>query len=161
MHPSLTTNGFANDHSITKSFKANSGQDEMSTIGTIKSSLTNISKWMDSMRLKLNEEKTEFILFGYRTQLSECATHSLKVNSKSHTKEHRSLLFEGDTGQFTYCTFKTHVTAKCRKAMANLIKIRNIRKYLTQTACETVVLGLCMSHRNYCNSLLLDLPEKP
>ena len=158
MHPSLTINGCANDHSIRKSFKANSRQDEMSTIGTIESSLTNISKWMDSMRLKLNEEKTEFILFGYRTQLSKCATHSLKVNSNLIQKS-TDVCYLGVTLDNSL-TFKTHVTAKCRKAMANLINIRNIRKYLTQTACETVVLGLCMSHLGYCNSLLIDLPDK-
>ena len=43
--------------------------------------------------------------------------------------------------------------------MSNLLKIRNIRKYLTRDACKTLVVGLVLSHLDYCNSILISLPE--
>ena len=48
---SLTLNGFADDHSIRKSFKP---------------SIHDNKSWMNAVKLKLNETKTEFIYFGGR-----------------------------------------------------------------------------------------------
>ena len=42
------------------------------------SSMKDIKSWMDSMRLKLNSDKTEFILFGYRAQLKKCIIEEIK-----------------------------------------------------------------------------------
>ena len=47
---------------------------------------------------------------------------------------------------------------KTRTARFNLSKIRNIRKFLTKEAAETVTLGLVMSHLDYSNSLYNGLP---
>ena len=38
--------------------------------------------WMDRMRLKLNEEKTEFILMGNEVQLKKTVTKVLNVNDE-------------------------------------------------------------------------------
>ena len=59
----LILNGFADDHSLTRSFnpnQTNSGNmsDEDSTIAIIEDSMQNIKSWMDAVRLKLNESKT-------------------------------------------------------------------------------------------------------
>ena len=55
--------------------------------------------------------------------------------------------------------FKIHVTTKCRAAMANLYKIINIRKYLTQETCQLLVQGLVLSHLDYSNAILTGLPK--
>ena len=55
-----TLNGFADDHSICKQFKPGTSQ-EQDTIAILKSSLEDVKVWMDAVRLKLNETKTEFI----------------------------------------------------------------------------------------------------
>ena len=47
---------------------------------------------------------------------------------------------------------------KTRTARFNLSKIRNIQKFLTIEAAETVMLGLVMSHLDYSNSLYNGLP---
>ena len=44
--------------------------------------------------------------------------------------------------------------------MADFIKIRYIRKYLTTDACMDLVFMLCISHLNYGNTFLYDLPRK-
>ena len=35
-----------------------------------------IKNWMDSVRLKMNPSKTEFILFGYEVQLKKMSHHT-------------------------------------------------------------------------------------
>ena len=43
--------------------------------------------------------------------------------------------------------------------MLNIFKIKHIRRYLTQEACEVLVHGLVMLHLDYCNSLYYGLPD--
>ena len=42
--------------------------------------------------------------------------------------------------------------------MANLFKIRSIRQYLDESACELAVLNMVITHLDYANSLLFGLP---
>ena len=43
--------------------------------------------------------------------------------------------------------------------MKSILKIKNIRKYLTQSAAEILVLSTVVSHLDYCNSILAGLPR--
>ena len=43
--------------------------------------------------------------------------------------------------------------------MLNIFKIKHIRRYLTQEACEVLVHCLVMSHLEYCKSLYYGLPD--
>ena len=43
--------------------------------------------------------------------------------------------------------------------MWQIHRIRNVRRYLTQEACETLVLGMVMSLLDYCNTLFIGLPD--
>ena len=54
---------------------------------------------------------------------------------------------------------KTNITKKCQTSVLNIFRIRCIRRYLTQDACEVLVHGLVMSHLDYCNSLYYGLPD--
>ena len=55
---------FADDHSGQRSFKAKSREDEYTMVSTIEKSMLKIKEWMDAVRLKMNESKTEFMLLG-------------------------------------------------------------------------------------------------
>ena len=65
----LTLSGFADDHSVRRTFIADSSKDEAETNNILEKCMLNIKSWMDSMHLKMNPNKTEFIYFGSRTQL--------------------------------------------------------------------------------------------
>ena len=56
-------------------------------------------------------------------------------------------------------TMKHHITEKCKTASINVIRIKNIRKYLTQEACNTLVLGLVIVHLDFGNALFAGLPK--
>ena len=43
--------------------------------------------------------------------------------------------------------------------MINIIRLFNIRRFLTKDACHSLVLGLVISHLDYANVLFMGLPE--
>ena len=45
------------------------------------------------------------------------------------------------------------------KGHEELFKIRSIRQFLNKDVCETLALGLCISHLDYSNAMLHGLPE--
>ena len=60
--------GYADDHPLRKSFKASSRLQEAETALTLKNTVEKISSWMDEMKLKLNADKMEAIIFGNQKQ---------------------------------------------------------------------------------------------
>ena len=73
-------NGFADDHSLKRSFKADDRKAEQSIISALQNCLVNVKTLMDENRLKMNDGKTEFIMFGAKKQLAKCKTTSIDVN---------------------------------------------------------------------------------
>ena len=71
LHP-IQLAGFADNHSICNKFKPNSdGSAEKQTIDRLQGAMSDTKNWMDSVRPKLNSDKTEFIYFGTTHQLKE------------------------------------------------------------------------------------------
>ena len=79
--------GFADDHTIRKSFNPTINcNEEIECVKDLEKCLINIGKWMDQMHLRMNPSKTEFILFGSRQQLSKCCTRNIKVIKETVTQ---------------------------------------------------------------------------
>ena len=128
----------------------------INTISQLENCLLSIKQWMDQTRLKMNPSKTEFIYFGNAKQLLKCTANTINVAG--------DLILRSDIrylGVWLNSTlnFKLHVTKKCRAAMANFIRIRGIWHLLTEEATSSLVLSLCVSHLDYCNSVLYGLPD--
>ena len=83
----LELNGFADDHSI-RSFKPSKldHKEELETIAIMEQSMLDIKSWMDQVCLKMNESKTEFIYFGWPSQLDKCITTTINVNGEEIEK---------------------------------------------------------------------------
>ena len=60
-----------------KSFTPTLEGNEELCIANIQACLLRVKKWMDSMRLKMNEGKTEFIIIGSGHQLENAPHHIL------------------------------------------------------------------------------------
>ena len=79
----LYLNGFADIHSICKKFTPGTSQ-EQDTIAILKSSLEDAKAWIDAVRLKLNESKTEFIYF---LAVDNNSQNAVKIQSESSMKQ--------------------------------------------------------------------------
>ena len=55
--------------------------------------------------------------------------------------------------------YKHHIAKKCQAAMFNYFKIRSIRPLLDVPTTARLCLSLCISHLDYCNSVLYGLPN--
>ena len=108
--------------------------------------------WMNRNRLKLNDNKTEFIIFGTHHKLQELKTQSIKVGEENilAVKEVRNI------GAFFDSEMKMEVQVKnmCRSAWINLYNISKIRKYLTVEQTKTIVHAFVTSKLDANNSLL-------
>ena len=118
--------------------------------------MVDVKSWMEQVRLKINSAQTEFIYFGSRIQLSKCVITHLNVNGELLERApHIKCLGAWLDAQLS---FKEHTTKKCQRAIINYLCIRNICHLLTDSACETLLLSLCVSHLDYGNTLLYGLP---
>ena len=117
--------------------------------------LISIKQWMDETRLKMNPSKTEFIYFGNAKQLQKCTANSINVAGDLIVRS-EVIRYLGVWLNSTL-NFKTHVTKKCKVAMLNFIRIRSIHHLLTEDATSSLVLSLCISQLDCCNSVLYGL----
>ena len=76
----IDLHGFVDDHVLKSSFKASSRVTEKESVSSLESTLVNVKTWMDQNRLKMNDGKTEFIMFASKKQLEKCVTTSIDVN---------------------------------------------------------------------------------
>ena len=98
--------GYADDHSLTESFKPGN-----TTIKEkLESTVNNVRKWMIENHLKMNDSKMEFMVFGTRYNLDKHIIPSLKVGD-SDIINNKNIRFLGVTLD-PHLTFKNHITTK-------------------------------------------------
>ena len=79
----INLHGLADDHVIKKSFRiSNNNSNELKTIRDLEECISQIKVWMNQNRLKMNGEKTEFILYGSRQQPKKCVTNNINVTGE-------------------------------------------------------------------------------
>ena len=71
--------GFADDHTLCKSFNPSVHGNQEDTIESLQNSLSKIKRWMDSSKLAMNTAKTELVIFGARAQLAKTNISSIDV----------------------------------------------------------------------------------
>ena len=155
----LELNGFADDHSIRTTFKPSKldHREEQVTIAKIEATMLKVKSWMDQVRLKLNEAKTEFMYFGWPSQLGKCAVSTIDINGENIARSEVTKYLGAHLD--SALNFKKHIKTKCKAAMFNLQRIRAARKYLTRPACNKLMVSLVISHLDYANGLLGGLPK--
>ena len=105
----------------------------------------------------MNCDRTEFIYFGSKQQLKKATINELDVNGDTVARIDQIKFLGGHLDANR--TMMKHINVKCRTALMNWNKIKSIRNVLTQEATQTLVLGLCILHLDYCNAILVGLPN--
>ena len=120
--------------------------------------LQDVKEWMSASKLKLNPDKTEFILFGSKKQrerLNACFPIDILGNPLHPTESVRNLgvWFNSEF------SFSKHVKNVCKGCFSQLRDFRNIRQFLTQDAAVPVANAFVSSRLDYCNSLFRSLSK--
>ena len=108
---------------------------------------------MKNSKLKLNADKTEFLIIGTSTQRAKLngffPTHIL---SQSITPA-ASVLNLGVTFDENF-NFKQHISETCRCCFYHIRDLRRIRRFLFLSVAKTIATALVSSRLDYCNFLL-------
>ena len=120
------------------SFAAISRSEEAETICSLEETLIYVQKCMNETKLRMNPDKTEFIFFGSRQHLQKCSSDIIEVCGDKIKKSESVRYLGGYLDK--NLNFQEHVRKMCSIAMANFVKIREIRQYLSSEACHTLVL---------------------
>ena len=152
---------YADDTQLYISFSPNDIDEQLNTLSAIKDCVAAIRSWMSEDKLKLNDDKTEFLLVGTRQQLAKVCIKDIKVDcveiSPSSSVRNLGVWFDSSLN------ISEHMTKLCASAFFScffyLYNIRCIRKYLSKDSAETLVYAFISNRSDYGNSLLFGLPQ--
>lgn len=105
--------------------------------------------------MKLNDDKTEFLIIGSRQQVSKVHIEKLVVSevSVAPVAVARNL----GTWFNTNLSLVTHIAGTWKAVFYYLHNVRHIRKIFTMESSKVLVHALIMGRIDYCNSLLYGL----
>ena len=127
-----------------------------SAISALQNCLTDVQDWMSANRLKLNADKTEFILFGTKSQRSKLSSFfpvDILGSDVNPSDKVRNLGVIFDSG----FSFSDHVASVCRSCFVGIRDLRRIRKRLNRDTAVVLANALVSSRLDYCNSLFRSL----
>ena len=126
------------------------------TLKSLESCVSDVRAWMSSNFLRLNDDKTEFVIFSRNYDPNFSDMHNLRIGDVliSPQCQAKSLGTILDSS----LTMKSNISHICRSAMFHIRRIALIRKYLSRSATEQLVHSFISSRIDSCNSLLYGLP---
>ena len=133
--------------------------DACRSLNQLRDCLQDVSLWMKNSKLKLNANKTEFIIIGTVTQRAKLdgffPTHIL---SQSVTPAPQFQISELTLTKASI--FKQHISKTCRCCFYHVRDLRRIRRFLSLSVAKTIAAALVSSRLDYCNSLLYNTANK-
>ncbi len=117
-----------------------------------------IRNWTYRNMLKLNGDKTEFLLFSLdrkhnHSDIVEVIRIGSDTISAGGEAKNLGVVLDLDF------TLNSHITVIWKSVNFQLYSINHIKKYLTSDALKTAIHSLVALKIDYCNSLLSDLPK--
>ena len=120
--------------------------------------LNDVKEWMTTSKLKLNPDKTEFIIFGSKRQrdkLKACFPIDILGNSLCPADSVKNLGVWLDSD----FSLSKHVQNVCKSCFVKLRDFRHVRRFLTHDVSVLVANALVSSRLDYCNSLFRSLSK--
>jgi len=146
---------YADDTQLYVSFKPSDTESIQSTIGKVEQCYIEIKQWMDNNMLKLNGDKTEFLVVTNKKHSGAIKSVNLDGFSILSQPSVRNLgvIFN------SIMDVENFINAKCKAASYCLRNISKVRRYLTHDATKTLVQAYVLTKLDYCNSLLCGSPK--
>ena len=143
---------YADDNQLYMSFKPSKPGSKEMCLHQLEGCISDIRSWMTNNMLKLNDEKTEFIIFRTHQQLAKISDISIKVGSMKiqPVEEVRNLGYFMDR----FLKNSVHINKLSASMFHNLRNIKRICNKLEYDSTKTIIQALNMSKLDYCNALL-------
>jgi hypothetical protein len=151
-HYGMSYHIYADDTQIYCSFKINS-LDEV--LNSISACIADIRSWMIVNKLKINDDKTEFLLVtSPHSKLTSDIQISIGQERIAPSSSCKSLGVVFDQ----HFSMANQVKNICRSVHFHIRNIKSIRNLLPSTAAAQIMHSLVSSRLDYCNALLHRLP---
>ena len=120
--------------------------------------LEDIKEWMSASKLKLNPDKTEFIVFGSKRQRDKLKVYfpSTILGSRLCPAKWVKNLGMWFDSEFS---LSKHVQNVCKSCFVQLHDFRHVRRFLSHDASVLAANALGSSQLDYCNSLFRSLSK--
>ena len=147
---------YADDTQVYVSFSITNEQDREIALAKIKACIAEIRAWMLAHRLKLNDDKTESVVFA-PSRITKVNIDGVRIGDcdiePNPCARNIGVYFDSSMNM------NQQITKLCKICNFWLFCIRRIRRCLTVTATQQLVQALVLSRLDYCNSLLAGLPS--
>ena len=151
-HPGISFQFYADD---TQLYVDLTHKSVASALDKLSHCLEDIKRWLSTNKLKLNPDKTEFIVFGSKSQHENLITPSkstyLYLISPVDAVRNLGVWFDSDF------SFSCHVMKVCKACFASVRDLKRLRGHLTHEAALMAANALVGSRLDYCNSLFRGL----
>ena len=136
-------------------FAVTSAEEAKNKIETI---LNDVRNWMIKKKLKLNEDKTECMLFGTANALKNYE-HFHEIQIGTSTVKIVNVVKDLGIDIDNKLSMKNQVLKTVKVCNHHIRNISFIRKYLNQNTLKTLINSHVMSRLDYCNSIYYGLPN--
>ena len=153
----FTIFGYADDHQILKSFKAE-GQLNVLTHDLTRC-FSQIKLWMNRFFLQLNDSKTQIIVCGPSRVLKEIQMQGVHLTIGT-TVRFASCVKNLGVQMDNRLTFEQQVVQLKQNCFRTLRNICKVRFLLTSAQLKTIVNSLVVSCLDYCNGLYFGISER-
>ena len=113
---------------------------------------------MTDSKLKLNTDKTEFLIIGTPKQHDKLDGFPTRILSQNITPtasaRNLGVIFDKNFN------FRQHISQMCRCCFYHIHDLRRIRRYMSLSVTKTIATALVSSSLDYCNSLLHNIAIK-
>ena len=112
--------------------------------------------WINSNMLKLNKDKTKFIVFSSKQNVKETENRRIKIGSSyingSMSVRNVRIILDNTLGM------EKQVNFICKPWYYQIRNIRFIHEYINDKTCKTLFQALIISRLDYGNPLLYNVP---
>lgn len=154
----LQVHMYADDTQLYLSFDLKNSCDEITARSRIESCIKDIKVWMTVNKLKLNDDKTEFLIISSKYHKSKPTTNSLQIASSnihaSCNARNLGIVFDNTL------SMEDHIKNMCKSTYFQIRNINLIRKVLDDDTAATLVHALVTSRLDNGNALLYGISER-
>ena len=156
-HYGIVPSFYADDSQKYIHFNPNSNVDVMSAVSKMELCCAKVKDWMSSNQLKLNEDKTEVMIFGKPSDLKKLNITSICIGDSKIRPSLTATNIGVDLD--SELNLNKQINKMVSSGWYHLSNISRVRKYLTKETTETLVHAFVMSKLDTYNSTLAGIPN--
>ena len=151
------SHAYADDTQLYLSFNADSACSQKDAVEAMEQCIKAIQSWMIKNKIRMNDNKTEFMIIGTRKQPAKVNIDGFSVGESimAPVTSVRNLgsWFDWNLSMIPY------INKICKAVFFHIYNTSRIRKYLKNDAIQTLVHSNVIGRLDYCNSLLYKVPR--